>query len=66
MAMTNAPEARAHYQHRTTHGDRHGATLRRLFNRMLGQLYHCLQTGQTYDPIKAFSQAASQTKQITA
>jgi len=66
MAMTNAPEARAHYQHRKTHGDRHGAALRHLFNRMLGQLYHCLQTGQTYDPIKAFSQAASHTKQTAA
>ena len=26
----------------------------RLYNTMLGQLYHCLQTGQTYDPIKAY------------
>ena len=23
---------------------------------MIGQLYHCLQTRQTYDPIKAFGQ----------
>jgi hypothetical protein len=23
---------------------------------MLGQLYHCLQTRQTYDPTKAFGQ----------
>ena len=28
-----------------------------LYNRMLGQLYHCLQTGQTYDPIKALRSA---------
>jgi hypothetical protein len=27
-----------------------------LFNRMLGQLYHCLQTGQTFDETKAFHQ----------
>ncbi|MDT5051781.1 MAG: hypothetical protein QOF66_147, partial [Mycobacterium sp.] len=31
-----------------------GAALRHLYNRMLGQLYHCLQTDQTYDPIKAY------------
>ena len=60
------PKHWAHYQHRKTHGDRHGAALRHLFNRMLGQLYHCLPTGQTYDPIKAFSQAASHTKQTAA
>ena len=45
---------RAHYLARRDHGDRHPAALRHLYNRMLGQLYHCLQTGQTYDPIKAY------------
>jgi transposase len=44
-----------HYDHRRAHGDQHAAALRHLFNRMLGQLYHCLQTRQTYDSIKAFS-----------
>ena len=43
-----------HYDHRRMHGDQHAAALRHLFNRMLGQLYHCLHTRQTYDPIKAF------------
>jgi transposase len=66
MAMTNSPPARAHYQRRKTHGDRHGAALRNLFNRMLGQLYHCLQTGQIYDPIKAFGEAAGRTNQAAA
>jgi transposase len=46
--------ARSHYQQRRDHGDRHAAALRHLFNRMLGQLHHCLQTGQTYDAAKAF------------
>jgi transposase len=46
--------ARDHYIARRDHGDRHPAALRHLFNRMLGQLYHCLRTGQTYDPDKAF------------
>ncbi len=45
---------RAHYLARRDHGDRHPAALRHLYNRMLGQLYHCLQTDQTYDPIKAY------------
>ncbi|MUN39415.1 IS110 family transposase [Actinomadura litoris] len=54
-ASTNHPPARAHYQRRRDSGSRHPAALRHLFNRMLGQLYHCLQTRQLYDPIKAFA-----------
>jgi transposase len=57
MAMTNNPNARAHYRHRKTLGDRHAAALRHLFNRMLGQLYHCLQTAQRYDDNRAFPTA---------
>ncbi|MDT5323647.1 MAG: hypothetical protein QOF25_799 [Mycobacterium sp.] len=37
---------RAHNLARRDHGDRHPAALRHLYNRMLGQLYHCLQTDQ--------------------
>jgi hypothetical protein len=58
MAMTNAPAARAHYQRRKDHGDHHGAALRHLFNRMLGQLHHCLQTGQLYNEQRAFTTPA--------
>ncbi|WP_431904901.1 IS110 family transposase [Nonomuraea sp. bgisy101] len=54
MALTNHPPARGHYQQRRGTGDGHPAALRHLFNRMLGQLYHCLQTSQKYDPGKAF------------
>jgi transposase len=54
MAMTNSPPARAHYQQRKNTGDGHPAALRHLFNRLLGQLHHCLRTGQTYDEAKAF------------
>lgn len=54
IAATHCEPAKVHYQRRRDHGDRHAAALRNLFNRMLGQLYHCLQTGQTYDPAKAF------------
>lgn len=42
------------YDRRRTHGDRHAAALRNVFNRVLGQLYHCLQADQTYDESKAF------------
>jgi transposase len=54
MAITNSPSARVHYTRRRTTGDGHPAALRHLFNRMLGQLHHCLHTGQTYDETKAF------------
>jgi hypothetical protein len=35
-------------------GDRHSAATRNLFNKLIGQLHHCLQTGQTFDEAKAF------------
>ncbi|WP_428846815.1 transposase [Nocardia terpenica] len=47
---------RGHYQQRRTHGDRHAAALRHLFNKMLGQLHHCLQSREPFDPVKAFGQ----------
>ena len=56
MAITNSPAARAHYDRRRAIGDRHAAALRHLFNRYLGQLHHCLATGQAYDNAKAFRQ----------
>lgn len=46
--------ARAHYQRRRAAGDRHAPALRQLFNKMLGQLHHCLQSRQLFDPVKAF------------
>ncbi|GAA3432646.1 IS110 family transposase [Kutzneria kofuensis] len=52
MAKTGAPQE--HYRRRRERGDRHAAALRHLFNRFLGQLHHCLQTGEHYDSIKAF------------
>ncbi|PJE03124.1 MAG: IS110 family transposase [Mycobacterium sp.] len=55
-AAINPGPARLHYRGRREHGDRHAAALRHLFNKMLGQVYHCLQTRQTFDPIKAFGQ----------
>jgi transposase len=54
-AMAHDEHANRHYRHRRDHGDRHPAALRHLFNRMLGQLYFCLQTRQPYQPHKAFA-----------
>jgi transposase len=53
-AAARPSPGREHYLRRREHGDGHPAALRHLFNRMLGQLHHCLATGQAYDPIKAF------------
>lgn len=53
-AAARPSPGREHYLHRRDRGDGHPAALRHLFNRMLGQLHHCLQTSQTYDPAKAF------------
>ena len=52
-ASTYEP-ARQHYRHRREHGDRHAAANRNLFNKLLGQLYYCLQNKQTFDEAKAF------------
>ncbi|HEY3479437.1 MAG TPA: transposase, partial [Streptomyces sp.] len=57
-AMPPPGPPKDHDNPRRARGDRHAAALRHLFNRMLGQLYHCLHTGQTYDPIKAFGDPA--------
>jgi hypothetical protein len=52
-ASTHEP-ARRHYRQRREHGDRHSAANRHLFNKVLGQLYYCLQHQQTYDETRAF------------
>ncbi|WP_424188189.1 IS110 family transposase [Actinokineospora sp. G85] len=65
-AMPRPGPAKDHYDRRRARGDRHAAALRHLFNRMLGQLYHCLNTGQTYDPIKAFGEPADHAEPAAA
>lgn len=54
-ATGNCEPARQHYRHRRQRGDRHGAATRHLFNKLLGQLYHCLQNHQTFEEAKAFT-----------
>jgi transposase len=58
-ALSHSPGARQHYDRRRAAGEGHAAALRNLYNRFLGQLYHCLQTGQHYDEDRAFVHAAA-------
>ncbi len=54
-----SPLVKEHYDRRRAAGDKHAAAMRNLFNRLLGCLYHCLQTGQLFDPVKAFPNTAT-------
>jgi transposase len=49
-----SPQVKELYDRRRAAGDRHAAAMRNVFNRLLGCLHHCLQTGQAFDPDKAF------------
>ncbi|WP_292911219.1 transposase, partial [Microbacterium sp.] len=54
-AITASPGAKSHYRRRRDeHGDWHAAAQRNLFNRMLGQLYHCLQNRKLFEEETAF------------
>ncbi|MFF7888719.1 IS110 family transposase [Streptomyces sp. NPDC020794] len=53
-ALRSSPGAEAHYRRRREQGDWHAEAQRHLFNRMIGQLYHCLQTSQLFDEHVAF------------
>ncbi|MFF4276806.1 IS110 family transposase [Streptomyces sp. NPDC001536] len=54
-ALTASPGAKTHYRRRRDlHGDWHASAQRNLFNRMLGQLYHCLQNRELFDEQTAF------------
>jgi transposase len=59
-----SPHVKQHYDRRRAAGDKHAAAMRNLFNRFLGCLHHCLQTGQLFDPAKAFPNSPART--ITA
>ncbi|MFD9790355.1 IS110 family transposase [Streptomyces sp. NPDC059070] len=53
-ALRHSPGADAHYRRRREHGDWHAAAQRNLFNRMIGQLYYCLQHRKLFDETTAF------------
>jgi hypothetical protein len=59
-AMPRPGPAKDRHDRRRARGDRHAAALRHLFNRMLGQLYHCLHTGQTYELVSVRSRRQEQ------
>ncbi len=54
-ALTKSPGARGYYDRRRRAGDTHSKALRRLSNKLLGQLHHCLTTGQPYDETLAWT-----------
>ncbi|WP_432180691.1 IS110 family transposase [Streptomyces sp. NBC_00063] len=57
-ALRASPGAMDHYRRRRDeHGDWHAAAQRNLFNRMLGQMFHCLQRSELFDENTAFPTA---------
>ncbi|SBT96037.1 Transposase IS116/IS110/IS902 family protein [Streptomyces sp. DI166] len=58
-ALKASPGADAHYRRRREHGDWHAQAQRHLFNRMIGQLYHCLQTRQPFSEQHAFTSSSA-------
>jgi hypothetical protein len=65
-AIPRPGPVKEHYERRRAHGDKHAAALCHLFNRLLGQLYHCLQSGQIYDLAKSFGCAPLTATGVTA
>jgi transposase len=56
-ALTKSPGARTYYNTRRAAGDTHNAALRRLANKLLGQLHHCLTHHQPYNETCAWNPA---------
>lgn len=57
-ALTASLGAHSHSNRRREAGDRDHAALRNLFNRLIGQLHHCLTTRQKFDEGLAFTRPA--------
>jgi hypothetical protein len=53
-SLRASPGARRHFDARRAAGDWNRQAQRHLFNKFLGQLHHCLQTGQLYNEHLAF------------
>ncbi|WP_067684294.1 IS110 family transposase [Nocardia miyunensis] len=53
-SLRASPGARRHFDRRRAKGDWNHQAQRHLFNKFLGLLHHCLQTGQLYDEHVAF------------
>ena len=65
-ALTASPGGKARYQRCRDAGQYHAAGLRRLFNKLLGSLYHCLQTRTLNDEATAFPQTTMKDLQLIA
>jgi hypothetical protein len=59
-ALQGSIGANEHYRRRRKAGDWHAAAQRNLFNRFLGQLFYCLQTGNQFNETKAFVSAGAE------
>jgi transposase len=53
-SLRGSPGARRHFDARRAGGDWNRQAQRHLFNKFLGQLHHCLHTGQHYNEHRAF------------
>ena len=53
-SLRGSPGARRHFDARRAAGDWNHQAQRHLFNKFLGQLHYCLQTGQLYNEHRAF------------
>jgi transposase len=54
-SLRASPGARRHFDARRAAGDWNRQAQRHLFNKFLGQLHHCLHTGQLYNEHQAFA-----------
>lgn len=66
VAATHSPGASTLYYRRRELGDRHTAALRNVFNRLIGCLFYCLQTGQTYHESTAFPATTRKSEPVAA
>jgi transposase len=64
--LTASPGAKALYQHCRDNGQYHAATLRRLYNKLLGCLHHCLKTRTLYSENLAFPTLPGKDLQLVA
>ena len=64
--LTRSPGARTHYDHRRETGDWNASALRHLNNKLIGCLYHCLQTRQHYNEAIAFPTPPTKKLQLAA
>lgn len=65
-AITASPGAGDLYHRLRDNGQYHAASLRRLFNKLLGCLHHCLKTRTTYQETLAFPSPTAELALLSA